>query len=57
MVMHNCVRIQQECIEIICGILGPDVYDSYIVNQQQSDHSCISSKNLLICNSLSSNGQ
>ena len=29
MVMHNRIRIQQECIEHICDILGPDVYESY----------------------------
>ena len=26
MVMHNRVRIQQECIACICDILGPEVY-------------------------------
>ena len=29
MVMHNKVRIQQECIEYICDILGPEVYAAF----------------------------
>ena len=29
MVIHNRIRIQHECIENICDILGPDVYESY----------------------------
>ena len=29
MVMHNRVRIQQECIEYICDILGPEVYEAF----------------------------
>jgi len=27
--MHNRVRIQQECIEYICEILGPEVYEAF----------------------------
>ena len=27
--MHNRIRFQQECIESICDILGPDVYEPY----------------------------
>ena len=29
MVMYNRVRIQQECIEYICEILGPEVYEAF----------------------------
>ena len=29
MVMHNRVRIQQECIEYIYDILGPEVYEAH----------------------------
>ena len=29
MVLHNRVRIQQECIEYICDILGPEVYEAH----------------------------
>ena len=27
--MHNRVQIQQECIEYICDILGPEVYEAF----------------------------
>ena len=27
--MYNRVRIQQECIEYICDILGPEVYEAH----------------------------